>query len=58
MSERDTWLGYLNAGKHSSPVVRDSSLESKNPTTIYLFNYARGKYLEYSLKFFEPKLRG
>ena len=57
MSKSDTWFGYLNAGEHSSPVVRDSGLESKNPKTIYLFNYARGKILEYSLEVVEPKLR-
>ena len=57
MSKSDTWFGYLNAGEHSSAVVRDSSLESKNPKTIYLFNYARGKILEYSLEVVEPKLR-
>lgn len=57
MSKSDTWFGYLNAGEHSSPVVRDSSLESKNPKTIYLFNYAREKILEYSLEVVEPKLR-
>ena len=57
MSKSDTWFGYLNAGEHSSPVVRDSSLESKNPKTIYLFNYARGKFLEYSMEVVEPKLR-
>lgn len=57
MSKSDTWFGYLNAGEHSSPVVRDSSLESKNPKTIYLFNHARGKILEYSREVVEPKLR-
>ena len=57
MSKRDTWFGYLQAGEHSSAVVRDSSLESKTPKTIYLFNYARGKFLEYSLEVVEPKLR-
>lgn len=57
MSKSDTWFGYLQAGEHSSPVVRDFSLESKNPKTIYLFNYVRGKILEYSQEVVEPKLR-
>ena len=57
MSKRDTWFGYLQAGEHSSAVVRDSSLETKNPKTIYLFNHVRGKFLEYSLEVVAPKLR-
>ena len=49
MKKRKTplWLGYLEAGKSASPVVRDSSLDTGNPATIYLFNLMRGRILEY-----------
>ena len=57
MSKNDLWFGYLQAGDHSSPVVRDNSLESKSSKTIYLYNHARGKILEYSLEVVGPKLR-
>ena len=57
MSKNDTWYGFLDAGKKSSPVVRDSRLETSSPKTIYLFNYAQGKFLEYSREVVEPKLR-
>ena len=41
------WFGFLDAGKSSSPVVQDSSLNTGNPATIYLFNLMRGRILEY-----------
>lgn len=57
MNKSDIWYGFLQAGEQSSPVVRDSSLETKNPKTLYLYNYVRGTFLEYSREIVEPKLR-
>jgi hypothetical protein len=53
----DLWLGFLEAGDRSSPVVRDTSLDTGNSTTIYLFNLMRGRILEYRKDIVEPKLR-
>jgi len=57
MSKSDIWYGFLQAGAQSSPVVRDMTLETKSRKTVYLFNHARGRFLEYSLEIVEPKLR-
>jgi len=57
MSKSDIWYGFLQAGEHSSPVVRDATLETKNPKTVFLYNHARGKFLEYAREIVEPKLR-
>ena len=51
------WYGYLEAGKRSSPVLRDSHLETGNPKTVYLFNLQRGEIIEYSIEIVEMKLR-
>lgn len=56
MTKKAIWYGYLQAGKKSSPVVLDTKLETRNPKTIYLFNFVRGKFLEYSRELVEPKL--
>lgn len=56
MTKKAVWYGYLQAGKKSSPVVLDNKLQTRNPKTIYLFNYVRGKFLEYSREHVEPKL--
>lgn len=57
MGKNAVWCGFLEAGKKSSPVVLDARLETNNPKTIYLFNYAQGKFLEYAHEIVEPKLR-
>ena len=57
MSKNEVWYGYLEAGNKSSPVVRDLSLETKSRKTVYLYNHARGCFLEYALEVVEPKLR-
>jgi hypothetical protein len=57
MSNNNIWYGFLEAGDKSSPVVRDLSLETENAKTVYLYNFARGIFLEYSLEIVEPKLR-
>ncbi len=57
MSKSDIWCGFLQAGEHSSPVVRDTALETKSAKTIFLYNHVRGRILEYSREIVEPKLR-
>jgi hypothetical protein len=57
MSKSDIWYGFLEAGAHSSPVVRDTTLETNNRNTIYLYNHARARFLEYSREIVEAKLR-
>ena len=51
------WYGYLKAGKRSSPVLRDNSLESGNPKTIYMYNLNRDEIIEYVVEVVEKKLR-
>lgn len=58
MAKQNIWMGYLEAGLKSSPVVRDDKLETGNPKTIYLFNFKKGEILEYNRALVEPKLRG
>ena len=57
MSARKLWYGYLEAGEKSSPVLRDSGMETNNKDTIYLFNLLKGAILEYKQDIVEPKLR-
>ncbi len=57
MSKSDVWYGFLQAGEQSSAVVRDATLETKNPKTVFLYNHVRGKFLEYAREIVEPKLR-
>jgi hypothetical protein len=51
------WFGFLDAGAKGSLVVRDHSIDTGAPNTIYLFNYAKGRILEYRRDIAEPKLR-
>jgi hypothetical protein len=51
------WFGYLDAGAKGSLVVRDHSMDTGTPATIYLFNLAKGRILEYRRDIAEPKLR-
>jgi hypothetical protein len=51
------WYGYLMAGERSSPVLRDTHLESGNPKTYYLFNLKRGEIIEYASEIVDKKLR-
>lgn len=55
--KKELWCGYLEAGERSSPVVRDGSIETGKASTIYLFNWAKGKILEYQRDIVEAKLR-
>ncbi len=57
VKKKGVWLGMLEAGKRSSPVARDESLDTGNPATVYLFNLAKGRVLEYRRDIVEPKLR-
>jgi hypothetical protein len=57
MKKKSIWYGYLDAGKQSSAVLRDDSLDTANPQSIYLFNLARNAVLEYKREIVEPKLR-
>ncbi|MCO6413033.1 MAG: hypothetical protein J5I92_09845 [Thiogranum sp.] len=56
-NNKGLWYGYLEAGNSSSPVIRDQQLETGNAKTVYLFNLARGRILEYQREIVEPKLR-
>ena len=51
------WFGFLEAGDKRSPVVRDAALETGSRDTIYLFNFKKGRILEYRRDIVEPKLR-
>ena len=51
------WYGYLVAGERSSPVLRDTHLDSGNPKTYYLFNLKRGEIIEYASEIVDKKLR-
>lgn len=57
MSRAKVWYGYLEAGKKSTPVVRDESLQTGNPKMIYLFNLSKNTFLEYAAAVVESKLR-
>lgn len=56
MSTNDIWYGILDAGNKSTPVVRDLSMQVNN-NKIWLYNYARNTFVEYSLTIVEPMLR-
>ena len=56
MSAKDIWYGVLEAGEKTSPVVRDASLDASQ-NKIYLYNYVRNQFIEYSQAIVEPKLR-
>lgn len=57
MRENALWYGYLEAGGKSSPVLRDPTMETGNPKTLYLFNLSRKDILEYRRDIVESKLR-
>ena len=56
-SKASLWYGYLNAGARSSPVLRDTRMDTGNPKTLYLFNLVRGEILEYAREIVDKKLR-
>ena len=56
-NKKKIWFGFLEAGARSSPVVRDESLDTGRSTTIYLFNFMKGRIIEYQRDIVEAKLR-
>jgi len=56
MSTNNIWYGVLDAGEKTSPVVRDTSLDASE-SKIWLYNYIRNQFIEYSQAIVEPKLR-
>ncbi|MCG7988464.1 MAG: hypothetical protein ABW157_15250 [Candidatus Thiodiazotropha sp. LLP2] len=57
MKADSLWLGFLDAGAKSSPVVRSKQLDTKDPETVFLFNLQRNDILIYKRNIVEPKLR-
>jgi hypothetical protein len=57
MAKKKLWFGYLEAGERSSPVVRDTKLDTGRASTIYLFNLMKGRIIEYQRDIVELKLR-
>jgi len=57
MGKKNYWHGYLEAGKKSSPVLRDLNLETGSDDTIYLYSLNRDRILEYQISIVESKLR-
>ncbi len=55
--KKKIWFGFLEAGTKGSPVVRDAELATGDPKTVYLFNFMKGKILEYRRDIVEVKLR-
>ena len=55
--KKKIWFGFLEAGMKGSPVVRDAELSTGDPKTLYLFNFMKGKILEYRRDIVEAKLR-
>ena len=55
--ESSCWYGYLVAGERSSPVLRDSRLDTGNKKTIYMFNLNRSAIIQYAYEIVEKKLR-
>lgn len=55
--DKKLWYGFLEAGPKSTAVLLDADLSTGNPDTLYMFNLARGRILEYSRALVEPKLR-
>ncbi len=56
MSAKNIWYGVLEAGEKTSPVVRDASIDASE-NKVYLYNYVRNQFIEYSQPIVEPKLR-
>ena len=57
MSNKKYSYAYLDIGEKSSPILRDSSIDTGRKETVYLFNLKRDKVLEYKRDIVEPKLR-
>jgi hypothetical protein len=57
MKKNSKWYGFIEAGAKSSAVLRDEQLDTGNDKTVYLFNLARNKIIEYRRDIVESKLR-
>lgn len=57
MSKTNYWHGYLEAGKKSTPVLRDPGMETGNGNTVYLYSLNRDKIIEFQAGIVEKKLR-
>jgi hypothetical protein len=57
MSDKNLWFGFLDAGKKSSAVLIDDRLSTGVAKTVYVFNLARGRILEYDRAIIDSKLR-
>ena len=57
MANKTLWYGYLNAGKKSSAVINDPTLNTGSNKTLYLYNHSRNAILEYQRAIVESKLR-
>lgn len=57
MSNKNIWIGYLDAGSKSSPVLIDQGLDTGNQKTQYIFNLNRGEVIEYNRDVVGTKLR-
>ncbi len=58
MADDPVTYAYLEAGAKSSPVALDPGLDTGKPETVWLFNLARGEFVEYRRDIVAAKLRG
>ncbi|HFD92557.1 MAG TPA: hypothetical protein ENJ22_04650 [Gammaproteobacteria bacterium] len=57
MADDPVRYAYLEAGVKSSAVALDPRLETGRPETVWLYNLARGEFVEYRRDIVEGKLR-
>ena len=57
MAEDSVVFAYLEAGKKSTAVALDPRLTTGKPDTVWLFNLARGEFVEYRRDIVETKMR-
>ena len=57
MSKQKLWYGFLEAGKKSSPVIIDHSMDTGEKNSVFIYNHNRQEILKYVRELAEPKLR-
>jgi hypothetical protein len=57
MSKQKLWYGFLEAGRKSSPVIIDHSMDTGEKHTLFIYNHNRQEILKYVRELAEPKLR-
>jgi hypothetical protein len=57
MSKQKLWYGFLEAGKKSSPVIIDHSMNTGEKNSVFIYNHNRQEILKYVRELAEPKLR-